>query len=225
MARKDDYIPVNDEDVKSWIGNLEGYVMSHLDELRLSPEQVAFLAGDRAEFVAALENHQTQQRLAKAAVLRKKTARTTFEAHVRPLVRFISSQSQVTDEMRGAMRLKAVNKGRVRREVGQEAPALHLEVVGNMVVVHFGTAPANELRNGKPKWALGCNIYVKKAGDEVFRMLDFATSSPYLYRVHGEGAIMTFAVRYRGRRNGDEGPDSPEQTVAVMGLQTHEKAA
>jgi hypothetical protein len=225
MARKDDYIPVNDEDVKSWIGNLESYVMAHLDELGLAPQQVAFLAGERAEFVNALANHQRQQRLATAAVLRKKTARTTVEAHLRPLVRFINTQPQVTDEMRGYMGLKAINRERMRHEVGREVPGLYLEVASNTVIVHFGTAPGNEHRNGKPKWALGCNIYARKAGDEDFRMLDFASSSPYLYQVHGEGAIMTFVVQYRGQKNRDKGAHSLQQTVAVIGLQLGEKAA
>ncbi|MCL6629647.1 MAG: hypothetical protein K6U00_08625, partial [Armatimonadetes bacterium] len=94
---------------------------------------------------------------------------------------------------------------------------LFLETKPGQVIVHFGTDASNELHNGKPSWARGCNIYRKKAGESGFTMIAFDTASPYVDTITGSAVDVTYKVAYRGTKETDIGPMSPEQTIAAGG--------
>lgn len=201
-----------------WLERFETYVSAHLDELGLTPERIAFLPGERAEFANALADYDYMKALVSGAVKRKKNARSTIEQHLRPLVRMIKSNPDVTPEAYGLMGLKMPSANRERQYVGRERPALHLESVGGRVIVHFGTSPTNEHRNGRPKWSLGCNIYRKLPGDEEFQLAGFATSSPFVDKLDKMEGVVHYYARYRGRRNGEEGGGSHMVAVAVLSI-------
>ena len=84
------------------------------------------------------------------------------------------------------------------------------------VIVHFGTNPDNELRNGKPAWAIGVNIYRKLAGETTFTLIAMDTSSPYTDHLP-PGTVVTYKLAYRGIRETDICPMAPEETVTVGG--------
>jgi hypothetical protein len=63
-----------------------------------------------------------------------------------------------------------VPKPRQRRGVGPEIPGVRLEVDAGRVVIHFGTNPDDERRNGKPDWAIGANIYIKVEDEADYRL-------------------------------------------------------
>jgi hypothetical protein len=68
----------------------------------------------------------------------------------------INRHPAMTNALRAQLRL-TVPKPRQRRGVGPEIPGVRLEVDAGRVVVHFGTNPDDERRNGKPDWAIGAN--------------------------------------------------------------------
>jgi hypothetical protein len=215
MARREDYIPVSDIEMRIWLATFAEYVPAHLDELGLKAEQIVFLADEKAEFDDALADHEHQRTLALAATARKRAARAAIESHLRPIVRMIGANPDVTNDVRGFLGLRPLTGHRVRREVGREAPGLRVVPGSGMVAVHFGTSPGNEQRNGKPRWALGCNIYRRDDDESDFRLVAFATASPY-YDPITKGLVQaTYVARYLGRRNGEMGPQCAAISVAA----------
>jgi hypothetical protein len=80
-----------------------------------------------------------------------------------------------------------------------------LEMQPGQVVVHFGTTPGNELTNGKPDWALGCNIYRKRGAETDFTLIAYDAASPYVDTSTGAAGAVAYRV----------GAVSPAQTVAA----------
>jgi len=60
--------------------------------------------------------------------------------------------------------------------VATEVPVMDLELRPGQVIIHFGTMPGNEQRNGKPSWALGCNIYRKMGTETAYSLIAFDTA-------------------------------------------------
>lgn len=92
-----------------------------------------------------------------------------------------------------------------------------LEVDAGRVFVHFGTNPDDDLRNAKPGWAIGANIYIREEGETGYRLLAFDKASPYLWEYRGAPKRFYFRVAYRGTREQDVGTPSPEEAVSVGG--------
>ena len=90
-----------------------------------------------------------------------------------------------------------------------------LEMLPGQVVVHFGTTPGNELTNGKPGWALGCNIYRKRAAEADFTLIAFDTASPYVDAIGAAAGAVAYRAAYRGVRATDIGAVCPAQSVAA----------
>lgn len=215
MARKDDYIPVNDLDLRDWLANMESYLSAHAAEFGITPGDVASLAADVAEFGDAVNDFRREQELMASASARKRSARAAVERRVRPIVRQVTGYQTVDNGVRSLLGLKPINNERVRREVGLESPCIALETTSGTVTVHFGTAPGNELRNGKPKWASGCNIYRKLLDEDEFRLVAFAKTSPYRDRIDVEATVATYIVQYVGLRKGQVGQSSSPTMIAA----------
>ena len=158
MARKDDYVPVNDLDMSEWIGLFADYVAAHGVEYGLTPQQIASLPAAREEFDEALEDYRRALLLQRSACARKKSARSALEEALRPIARQMNHHSGMTADVRAMLGLKEPQPHRVRMEVGDEAPLLHVEARKTSVTVHFGSDPANEQRNGRPKWSAGYSL-------------------------------------------------------------------
>jgi hypothetical protein len=218
LARKDDYIPISDLDLRAWMSNFLDVLGANLDTFGLTPEAIVPLEADGTEYGLAVGEHLTKQDEAHAATAKKNTVRATLERDVRPLVKWINQHPNMTNELRGALGLNQYKDGRTRRGIGDEAPGLFLETTSGMVIVHFGTSPANEQRNGKPEWARGCNIYRRKSSEDAFQLVVCAASSPYVDEISDEAAVLTYVAAYVGKRSNRIGPGSHEITVAAGGV-------
>ena len=69
--------------------------------------------------------------------------------------------------------------------------------------------------NGKPAWAKECNIHRKKAGETEWKLFALDTSSPYVDTITGPAISVSYRMAYRGTKETDIGPMSPEQSVAA----------
>jgi hypothetical protein len=214
MARE--YIPPNDAEFLAGMNNFITVLNANLATFGLVAADLTPLTNARNDFQTKLGNFQTAETALRAASEAKKTARNTAEPLFRQMAQRINRHPAMTNERRAQLRL-TVPKPRQRRGVGPEIPGVRLEVDAGRVVVHFGTNPDDERRNGKPDWAIGANIYIKAEDEADYRLLAFDTASRYVWEYRGAPKRFSFRVAYRGVRERDEGTLSPEETVSVGG--------
>jgi hypothetical protein len=216
------YIPPNDAEFLAWMNNFITVLNANLATFGLVAADLTPLTNARNDFQTKLGNFQTAETAFRTASEAKKTARNTAEPLFRQMAQRINRHPAMTNALRAQLRL-TVPKPRQHRGVGPEIPGVRLEVDAGRVVVHFGTNPDDETRNGKPDWAIGANIYIKAEDEDEYRLLAFDTASPYVWEYRGAPGCRGTACRaltrvaYRGTRERDEGTLSPEETVSVGG--------
>jgi hypothetical protein len=212
-----DFVPKNDAAFQGWLSNLSTRLLEYCEELALPQDEVTALIAQSDEFSSALADYQHQQTALLGALRSKQRKKIEAVEALRPLVRQATSHPKMTPKIRGLMKIPVPKPGPTRAGVGKEVPSIYVETLPGTVTIHFGTNAENELRNGKPSWAKGCNIYRRDPGEEKFRLLAFETGSPYLDKIEGPGADYTYMVEYRGRRASNIGGQSLESTVAARG--------
>ncbi len=212
------YLPKNDAEFVNWATNFTNMLPANMAAVGLVQADVDPIEAQMTAFSLAVTDQIGKQAMARAAVEDKKTQRDALEALVRPLVRRIQNHPGMTDELRGILGLTIPSGGmQFPTAAGSDVPSVFLETKPGQVIVHFGTDASNEQHNGKPSWARGCQIYRKKAGESDFSMIAYDTASPYVDTVSGTAVDATYKVAYRGTRETDLGPMSPEMTIAAGG--------
>jgi hypothetical protein len=217
MASGNHYIPRTDDELLLWTTQFLSALTPQSEHLGLTEAQVSALANARAAMESAVQAQQTAEAEVKAAVQAKFSSRDALESGVRAVVRQIQAHPHMTDPLRAQLNITVPKRTRTRRKVGDEIPGLVLETRPGQVIVHFGTQPGNEQRNGKPAWALGCNVYRKRGGETEFSLVAFDTASPYVDAVTGPAQDVSYRVAYRGTGAHDEGGHSFAQTIAAGG--------
>jgi hypothetical protein len=210
------YIPRNDAEFLAWMNNFISVLNANLATFGLVAADLTPLTNARNDFQTKLGNFQTAETAFRTASEAKKTSRNAAEPLFRQMAQRINRHPAMTNALRAQLGL-TVPKPRQRRGVGPEIPGVRLEVDAGRVVIHFGTNPDDERRNGKPDWAIGANIYIKAQDEADYRLLAFDTASPYVWEYRGAPKRFSFRVAYRGTRERDEGTLSPEETVSVGG--------
>ena len=185
MSRPD-YIPNPDAEFLAWMNNFISVLNANLATFGLVAADLTPLTNARNDFQTKLGNFQTAEAAFRAASEAKKTSRNAAEPLFRQMAQRINRHPAMTNALRAQLRL-TVPKPRQRRGVGPEIPGVRLEVDAGRVVVHFGTNPDDERRNGKAAWALGANIYIKAEDEADYRLLAFDTASPYVWEYRGAG--------------------------------------
>lgn len=214
-----DYIPGNDHEFRDWMANFITVITPHLAELGLTVDDLLPLQGVSTCFTTAVAAFVAAKDEMTAASNGKKTKRTASEGVFRPFVKLLQLNPALSDELRGSLRIPVRSTTMNTVGMSEEKPAMFLEADAGKVFVHFGTTPTNERTNGKPAGVKGCNIYRKKAGEESYQMVAYATSSPYVDRITGTGADYTYVVEYRGTKVDDIGSQSEPTTIAARGEQ------
>lgn len=215
-----DYMPANDQQVVAWLTNFMSVLTVHAADLGVSAGELTALGTAKSDFSTKLIAHVSQQAAARAATQDKIDARSAMTAVVRPLVREICANPNMTDGLREALGLRALDEVKTPNNLpGSEVPRLELESLTGQVIVHFGTNPQNERVNSRPSWATGCVIYRRKSGEQDFRMVGYQKTSPMVDIITGPAADYSYMARYQGKKATDLGPESPEQTIAARGLQ------
>ena len=212
---KKDYVPTNDNDLNAWIVNFNTVLNANLATLGLVAADITTLSSTTSAFSASITTAITAEAAYRQAVENKKTRRAALEIALRAMVKRVNGHPGMTDAIRAQLGITVPDRIPSRHGVGPEVPVVELELKPGQVVVHFGTTPGNELTNGKPAWAIGCNIYRKKASDADWTLIAFDTASPYVDTITGPAANYQYRVAYRGTRATDEGASSVQSTVAT----------
>jgi hypothetical protein len=210
-----DFVPKNDAEFQAWLANFLTVLNANLATFVLLAPDLAPLTTAQTNFATAYTAQVTADGAYRNAVENKKLKRTAVESATRAMIRRINGHPNMTDALRAQLGITVPDRVATRAGVGTEVPVMDLELRPGQVIIHFGTMPGNELRNGKPAWALGCNIYRKLGNETAYSLIAFDTASPYIDSVTGNAVNATYKVQYRGKRATDLGATSPEQTVAV----------
>jgi hypothetical protein len=210
-----DYIPNNDNDLNAWIANFNTVLNGNLATLGLVAADITTLSSTTSAFSASITTAMTAETAHRQATENKKTRRAALELAVRAMVKRVNGHPAMTDAIRAQLGITVPDRVWSRKGVGPEVPVVELELKPGQVVIHFGTTPGNELTNGKPAWALGCNIYRKKPADADWILIAFDTASPYVDTISGPAGNYQYRAAYRGTRATDEGASSAESTVAT----------
>ena len=203
-----DYVPANDAEFLAWSTNFFAVLNANLATVGLVATDVTPITTAQAAYSTSVGDQVTKQAALDGAIATKKTRRTAYEPPLRALVKRIQAHPGMTDGLRAQLGITVPSKTRRRKSPGPELPLLRLEPRPSQVVVHF------EL---KPAWALGCNIYRKKAGEVDFSLIAFDTATPYIDTITGPAINVSYRAAFRGSRDTDEGGFCPEQTVAAGG--------
>lgn len=187
--------------------NLTGLGLVAGDITTLSSTTGAFSATIPLAVAAEASYHQ--------AIENKKIKRVALVAAIRAMVKRVNGHPGMTDAIRAQLGITVPDRVLSRHGVGPEVPVVELELKPGQVVIHFGTTPGNELTNGKPAWALGCNIYRKKATDADWVLIAFDTASLYIDTITGAAGNFQYRAAYRGTRATDEGASSATSTIAT----------
>jgi hypothetical protein len=210
-----DYVPKNDNDLNAWIVNFNTVLNANLAALGLVAADITTLSSTTSAFSASIPLAVTAEAAYHQAIENKKLKRVALVAALRAMVKRVNGHPGMTDAIRAQLGITVPDRVPSRHGVGPEVPVVELELKPGQVVVHFGTTPGNELTNGKPAWAIGCNIYRKKSGDAEWTLIAFDTASPYVDTITGPAANYQYRAAYRGTRASDEGASSAESTVAT----------
>ena len=214
------YIPRNDAEFVNFLTNVLTVLNAgNLTATGLTAPDVAPLTAANTTFDTAVTDKIAKEQAFRAAVGVKDTRRDAVEAILRTLVNRIQVAPGVTDGLRLQLDIpvRGADAGGGSDTPRTEVPSVVLETVPGQVIVHWGTNAANEQRNSKPRWARGANIYRKKTGETQYVLVGFDTASPFVDKVPGAAVTATYKVAYRGTREDDESPFSPEQSVAAGG--------
>ena len=156
MANRD-YLPRNDAEFLAWMNTFLSALNANLATFGLVAADLTPLTNARNDFQTKLNTFQAAETAYRAASEAKKTARDAAEPLFRQMAQRVNRHPAMTNELRARLGL-TVPKPRQRRGVGPEIPGVRLEVDAGRVVIHFGTNPDDERRNGKPAWALGAGL-------------------------------------------------------------------
>jgi len=212
------YIPNKDNDFKVWLDNFQAALTEHLAAFGVSESDIEGLTEAAGAFATALPALATAKAAYHEAIKSKHTARKETEQQLRAVVRRVANHPAMTDAIRAQMGITIPDRIRTRHEDGPEVPSILLEPRAGMVVIHFGTDPGDEQTNGKPDWAMGCNIYRRKSTVADWSLIAFDTASPYVDVITGEPAVYCYRAAYRGTRTSDEGASSAESSIAFGGI-------
>ncbi|MGB9586831.1 MAG: hypothetical protein ACPL7O_01490 [Armatimonadota bacterium] len=213
-----DYLPKNVEEFESWLQNFVAGLTNHATELDVDVADLTALSTARTNLDSAIAEYVSKRSAAKAATANKNAKHQAAVDLARAMVRRISGNPNLTNEIREELGLNVRDENRTTSSVGPEVPGIRLEALPGRVIVHFGTDPSNERRNSKPAWATGCLIYRKRADESEFRLVGFQRTSPFVDDIVGAGADYMYFVRYQGKKGTDLGAESSVAMVAAGGL-------
>ena len=212
-----DYVPSNDQQYEAWLANFVAMLTVNASAVGLAPADLTAITAAQDEFTGDYETFVQARMMAKSATGAKNTARAQSEEILRPLVQRIQKHPGMTDQLRALLGLTQQYIEASPIPLEDLMPNMRLEAKTGAVMVHWGTEPANEHTNGKPMGVKGANIYRKKAGDDDYQVVGFATVSPYIDRVMGPATDYTYVVRYRGTKQFDLSLESDPVTIAARG--------
>jgi len=216
-----DYLPGSDSNYLAWVQNFQAYVAANLAALNLAAGDLAPITAGMNDFDADLSAHVTAKAAAMAAKQTKDDARRDLTASIRPLVRRIQSNPNVTDAQRAAMAITVpdVNPSPVNTPTTRPVTSITL---GQRLqhTLNF-VDELTPTRRAKPPGAIGVEVWAKIGttpptgeGDLQFMRIDSSTPAVLNFTAADGSKTAYYWARWV-TATGERGPWS-EQVAATI---------
>jgi hypothetical protein len=195
------------------------YLDQNMNELHLTPAEVAPLVAARSEFNDAVSNNDATQAQARATRLTKDHVRAHAEQLVRPMAGRLQAMPGMTDAQRE--RLGITVRSTARAPVGKPTtrPVATVDTTHRLQHTIAFVDELTPTSRAKPDGVSGCEIWIKIDGPppvdpNELRYLSTDTRSPYVAQFDGVdgGKTAYYMLRWVNTR-GEQGPWS--QTVGA----------
>ncbi len=219
-----DYIPRNDAEFSNWLANFISYIAAHLDQLKLTPDDLAALQSKQTGWTTAYADHQAAQTAAESACRHKDDCRKEAESLLRRITQQLQSNPILTDSQRSALGITIRQGQRTRVAVPTTRPVGRVQKSDRFRhVIHFVDEETLN-RRAKPEGVFGCEIWVKLGDappidpDKELKFLGTNTSAPFEVSYRGEDAGKTahYMLRWVNKR-GKTGPWSATVSAIIQG--------
>lgn len=216
------YIPVNEAQFASWLGNLSTGVDAHKGSLNLNAVAITSLSAIQTSYQQAFDEEEAARINYEAKRQARITLHEQAEAQARAIVRMVQADPNTTDEMRAELQIPIRDK--------TQTPASPIKT-RPVITIDFSQRRQHDLdfrdsetptRRARPANTKGCEFrsYVGDApptGLDQFKYVDTDTSTPLTVKYGDEDAGKT--AYYVGRWVNDEekGPWSETVSATIAG--------
>lgn len=218
-----DYIPSGDAEFDAFATNLKTYVNANLAEFGLVAADVEPVNAAQVAWDAAFPAVAPAEAAARAAVQAKNTARESFTAAIRALVKVIQAKPSVSDESRQAIGITVPDDIKTPVGVPTTAPVGRIEQLNRLQhTIHFADSDSPTSK-AKPAGVRGCQIWVKVGSPaptsaSEMQYLATDTRTPYVAQFEGIdiGKTACYWLRWENTK-GQTGPWSAPVSATITG--------
>jgi len=200
-----DYIPSSERAKIVWLYHFAIWMGSYGLSHGFTLGEACALVSTVLQARLAASNTVDKEADMRASVRVKKDAIAKAVVTARGMARRLQADPTMTDGERAAAGITVPDSTRTAASPdavrSMDPPLLHLDFSKRLqVIIHCGTNPHDERRNGRPLGVIGCEIQFHRGGipdhEADWVSLDIATDSPYIHIIH-ENAPTTYAYRAR----------------------------
>jgi hypothetical protein len=200
MAKGKRYIPDKDAEFDEWVKAFNSYVSTNYLAIGVSATEKSTLGTMTMQWSGFYTDHLAKKAAARAAAESKDEKRDGLEDFVRSLAKRITSYSGTTDADRESLGITVADKepSPIPPDYVRELPPPNIVLdwsKRNQITIHFGTNPANEKANAKPK-DIACAKIWFRTGMGGWEWLADDSSSPYVHSI-GDGTALV--VEYKAQ--------------------------
>jgi hypothetical protein len=210
------YFPDGDAEFTVWLTQFAAYANANLAALGLVAGDMAPLTAAQTAFNGSVTAKESARNAYANAVQASTTARANAEVAVRMLVRRLQASPTVTDAQRQSLGIPVRDRERTPKGAPTTPPQGSVDTT--LRLAHTVAFRGANGKRGKPKEAVGCEIWVK-VGEEPpvdpseCRFLALDTASPYVATYTGSDGGKT--AHYLLRWTGAAGPGPWSETVSA----------
>ena len=203
-----DYIDHDDPGSLLWLSNFNTWLGANGGAHGITAGEIAAMGTNVTGYSSALSDHETAQAEARAATQAKNAAKKKAIDLARDLAQRLQATPSMTDADRAAagITVRDTTPTPGPTDVATIPPPLLLLdfSVRRQVTIHWGTNPANEGRNARPKGTMGVQLSWARGGiptnEASWAVLDNDTESPYIHELNESAPVsIAYRARYIGK--------------------------
>jgi hypothetical protein len=216
-----DYLPGPDSNYAAWVENFRTYAAANLAALGLTAPDLAPVTAGETAFDSALAAHITAKNAAMAAKQAKDFARRDLTADIRPLVRRIQANPNVTDAQRAALGITIPDVNPTPVGPPATRPVTSITLGQRLQHTLNFVDELTPTRRAKPAGAIGVEVWAKVGttpptgeGDLQFMRIDSSTPAVLNFTATDGNKTAYYWTRWV-TATGERGPWS-EQVAATI---------
>lgn len=180
-----DYIPVANEQFKLWADQFIDYASKNGASLGLTAEQIALLTEAHSKWQASYDNYMSLQKSLSTARQENLADRKELQASVRPLVRWLQNNPDITNAHRTGFGIPIPDTIKTAASAPTKAPEAKVDITQRLQhTIRLSR------RRAKPKGVMGCEIWMK--------ISDTLPSDPSEFTLLGVVSSSSFTATYNG---------------------------